>query len=222
VWAAVRHGIAAGTVALIVGLQPVLTALWISLTSRNGDPGGQAVTRMQWAGLALGLLGLALVVGRKLDIGEVDATNLALALLGLASITVGTLYQKRHLAVCDFRTASFVQLAAALLVSAPLALLESGPVRWHPEMLGALGWSVFAMTLGASSLLYLLLQRGAAMQFTSLLYLVPPCTALMAWALFGEPLTAAVLAGMMLTAVGVWLAMREAPVAGRPVRGSLP
>ena len=107
------------------------------------------------------------------------------------------------------RTASFVQLAAALAVSAPLALLETDPVQWHPEFWGAMAWAVLVVTLGGSSLLYMLIQRGEATQVTSVLYLVPPCTALMAWALFDEALTPTLLLGMALTAAGVWLAMRE-------------
>lgn len=207
VWAAVKAGLGAGTIALLVGLQPVLTALWISLHTGGNQPG--AVSVRQWAGLALGLLGLTLVVWGKLGAGEISAFNVALALFALLSITVGTLYQKRHLQPCDVRTASFVQVTAALLASLPLALLETEAVRWHPEMIGALAWSVLALTLGGSSLLYLLIQRGAATQVTSLLYLVPPCTAVMAWLIFGESLTASMMLGMVLTAFGVALVVRD-------------
>jgi len=127
----------------------------------------------------------------------------------LLSITTGTLYQKRHVAPCDVRTASIVQLVAALVVSLPLALLEREAVDWHPAFIGAMAWSVLALTLGGSSLLYLLIQRGAATQVTSLLYLVPPCTAVMAWVVFAESLTAAMLVGMALTALGVALVVRH-------------
>jgi len=194
VWAAVKHGISAGTVSLIVGLQPLLTALWMSV----GAVGSQrrSVSAMQWVGLLLGLVGLVLVVWRKLGVGEVNAVNFALAIAALVAITVGALYQKRYVAPCDVRTAGLVQLLAAFAVSLPLALLESEPLSWHPELIGALAWSVFVLTLGGSSLLYLLLQRGEATRVTSLLYLVPPCTALMAWVLFGELLTPVVFAGM--------------------------
>jgi glycosyltransferase involved in cell wall biosynthesis len=96
----------------------------------------------------------------------------------------------------------------------PIALLEAEPVTWHPHLIGALAWSVLALTLGGSSLLYMLIQRGAATEVTSLLYLVPPCTAAMAWVLFDEPLGAATLAGMALTAIGVALVVRPA----RPTR----
>lgn len=203
VWAAVKAGMAAGTIALIVGLQPVLTAVWVSWTGSEHRIGPR-----QWAGLGLGFVGLLMVVWRKLG-GELDARNLSLALGALVAITVGTLYQKRHVRSNDVRTATLIQLLAALAVTAPLALLETEPVRWHPQLVGALAWSVLALTLGGSSLLFLLIQRGAATRVTSLLYLVPPCTALQAWWLFGEALTPLVLAGLALTAIGVALVVRE-------------
>ncbi|TWO72646.1 DMT family transporter [Caenimonas sedimenti] len=202
VWAAVKSGMGAGLAALLVGLQPVLTAIWIS--TRGGE-----VARRQWGGLALGLVGLLLVVWQKLGLGEVHPLNLAFAGGALLAITAGTLYQKRFVAPCDVRTANLVQLAAAFVVTLPLALLEQEAMRWTGEMIGAMAWSVLALTLGGSSLLYLLIQRGAATAVTSLLYLVPPTTALMAWALFGEPITVLTIAGMALTAVGVSLVVRS-------------
>lgn len=204
VWAAVKAGIGAGTVALVVGLQPVLTAVWLSSTG-----GAHAVSPRQWLGLLLGFGGLMLVVGHKLGAGEVTAFNLALAVFALLSITVGTLYQKRFVKPCDVRTANAVQLIAALAVTAPLAALETGRWQMHPELVGAMAWSVLVLTLGGSSMLYLLIQRGAAAKVTSLLYLVPPCTALMAWALFGEALSGQVLAGIAITAAGVALVVRS-------------
>ena len=208
VWAAVKAGMGSGLSALIVGFQPVLTAIWLSAL------GGQ-VSRRQWGGLLLGFLGLILVVWRKLqDSMEVTTWTLSLALLALFSITIGTLYQKRHVQPCDVRTANTVQLLAAALVTLPLVGLESEAVQWHPSLLGAMAWSVLGMTLGGSSLLYMLIQRGAAASVTSLMYLVPPCTALMAWFLFGEPITATTLVGIVLTAVGVSLVVRT-PAARR-------
>jgi drug/metabolite transporter (DMT)-like permease len=204
VWAAVKAGIGAGTVALIIGLQPVLTAIWLSL------PGGAgAISRREWLGLVLGLGGLMLVVGHKLGVGEVTAFNFGLAVFALLSITVGTLYQKRFVKPCDVRTANAVQLGAALLVTTPLAVLEGGTWQMHPQLVGAMAWSVLVLTLGGSSMLYLLIQRGAAAKVTSLLYMVPPCASLLAWWLFGEPLSAQVLAGIAVTAVGVALVVRS-------------
>ena len=205
VWSAVKSGIGAGTVALIVGLQPVLTALWVTwAVSRNAaDPPGARVKTRQWFGLALGLGGLVLVVWHKLGGGEVTPVNLTYAVLGLLAITTGTLYQKRFVAACDVRTASAIQLAAALAVTLPLAMLEAEPLAWHPQLIGAMAWSVLVLTLGGSSLLYLLIQRGAATSVTSLMYLVPPCTAVLAWLLFDEQVTVTMLVGMGLTVSGV-------------------
>jgi len=204
VWAAVKAGMGSGLVALIVGLQPVLTAFWLSST-------GGHVTRRQWAGLALGFTGLVLVVSRKFGAGgEANVFNLSLAIFALLSITTGTLYQKRHVTRCDVRSANAVQLLAALAVTLPIALLETESVQWTGEFVAAMAWSVLALTLGGSSLLYILIQRGAATAVTSLLYLVPPTTALMAWVLFSEPITAVTLAGIALTALGVSLVVRTA------------
>ena len=206
VWSAVKAGIGAGTVALLVGLQPVLTAIWTALTT--WDAAQARLSARQWFGLLLGLAGLVLVVWPKLGGGEVTAWNLALAVFALVGITVGALYQKRFVAPCDVRSASAVQLLAAFVVTAPLAALEAEPIVWHPHMIGAMAWSVLVLTLGGSSLLYMLLQRGAATRVTSLMYLVPPCTALMAWALFGESFTPQMLLGMFLTVTGVALVVR--------------
>lgn len=204
VWSAVKMGLSAGTTALIVCLQPVLTAIFLEWHGGRGR-----VRPLQWIGLACGLAGVVVVVWDKLGLGEAHAVNLGLAVLALLSITAGTLYQKRHVGPTDVRSAGVVQMGAALFVSLPLALMEHEPVVWHPEMVTALAWSVLALTMGASSLLYLLIQRGAAMKVASLFYLVPPCTALMAWALFGEPLSWGLLVGLTLAAVGVSLVQRS-------------
>lgn len=213
VWAAVKAGMGSGLSALIVGLQPVLTAVWLSST-------GNKVSSRQWLGLLLGFAGLVLVVSRKFGAGspgdEANVLNLSFAVLALGCITVGTLYQKRFVTTCDVRSANTVQLLAALLVTLPLALLELEPMRWtldgglNVALAGAVVWSVLGLTVGGSSLLYLLIQRGAAASVTSLMYLVPPCTALLAWLLFAEPINAVTLAGIALTALGVSLVVRPA------------
>lgn len=197
VWAAVKAGMGSGLSALIVGLQPVLTALWLAAT-------GGRVTVRQWAGLLLGFAGLVLVVSRKFGQGaEADWLNMSLAIGALLSITIGTLYQKHFVKPCDVRSANAVQLMAALCVTLPLAALESEVIRWNLELAGAMAWSVLALTLGGSSLLYLLIQRGAAASVTSLMYLVPPVTAFIAWLLFAESITWVTLMGTALTAAGV-------------------
>lgn len=203
VWAAVREGMGAGLVALLVGIQPVLTAVWLSFH-------GGRISQRQWVGLGLGFAGLVLVVLRKLGQGgEVSVLTMALTLMALVSITAGTLYQKRFVAPCDVRSASAVQMAAALLVTLPFAALESESIQWNLHSGGAMAWSVLALSLGGSSLLYMLIQRGTATAVTSLLYLVPPCTAVMAWLLFSEPITLVTVLGIALTAVGVSLVVRN-------------
>ncbi len=207
VWAAVKVGMGSGLSALIVGLQPVLTAFWLS--SRGGH-----VSRRQWQGLVLGFIGLAMVVSRKLEGGiEVTPWSLTMAVMALCSITTGTLYQKHFVQPCDVRSANAVQLMAAFVVTLPIALLESETVQWNVEMMGAMAWSVLGLTLGGSSLLYILIQRGAAASVTSLMYLVPPTTAVMAWFLFSEPITLVTLLGIAVTAIGVSLVVRPPKIA---------
>jgi drug/metabolite transporter (DMT)-like permease len=203
VWAAVKMGMPAGLAALIVCLQPVLTATWLSWRSP-----AHRVTSRQWVGLWLGLGGLTLVLWRRMQGGEIGAASLALAVGALLSITVGTLYQKRFVAPVDVRSANLVQLIAALAVTLPLALFEREAMHWNAHLWSAMAWSVLALTLGGSSLLYLLIQRGAATEVTSLLYLVPPCTALMAWIGFGEAVTPIMWVGMALCATAVFLVRR--------------
>ena len=202
VWSAVRAGMGSGLVALLVGLQPVLTGVWLSMR-------GGSITRRQWAGLVLGLTGLVLVVSRKFgDGGEVTPQTLSLAVAALLSITVGTLYQKRFVGPCDVRSASVAQFAAAVVATLPLALMETAPIVWNAHSIGAMVWSVVVLSLGGSSLFYILIQRGSAAAVTSLLYLVPPTTAIMAWLLFSEPITAMTLLGTAITALGVSLVVR--------------
>ena len=219
VWIAVKGGMGSGLTALVVGLQPVLTALWVawlgaSSASNSGQPVQAvqpAVTPRQWIGLILGFGGLVLVVARKFGVGsEVTALTLGCAVFALLSITAGTLYQKRFVQPADVRSANAIQLGAALLVTLPLSLLEQEAIVWNPSFVGAMAWSVLALTLGGSSLLYLMIQRGAATSVSSLMYLVPPTTAMMAWVLFNESITFTTLVGTALTALGVSLVVRPA------------
>jgi drug/metabolite transporter (DMT)-like permease len=201
VYVGISFGVEAGVSALIVGLQPLLTAALAGVVL------GERVTARQWAGLGLGLLGVALVLGRKLGEGPGDALGSLACVAALLGTTAGTLYQKRHCAGMDLRTGNVVQFAAAGLVTALLALLfEDGHIVWTADFVFALLWLVFVLSLGAVSLLYVLIRRGAAAQVASLFFLVPPCTALMAWPLFGETLGPVALIGMVLTAAGVAMA----------------
>ncbi len=212
VWAAVKGGMGSGLSSLIVGVQPVLTAIWLSAVAGTEH----RVSGRQWLGLLLGFAGLVLVVWNKLTHGSagdhVTFINMAWALVALVAITAGTLYQKQFVKPCDVRSANAVQLLAAALVTAPLAWLEHDSVQWNAEVIGAMAWSVLGLTLGGSSLLYLLIQRGAAASVASLMYLVPPTTAVIAWVLFDEPITLGIVFGTALTALGVSLVVRPVKV----------
>lgn len=199
VFAAIHQGLSAGQIALIVGLQPLLTAPLSALLL------GERIRRIQWLGLVLGFGGVVLVVGRRISGGGSDVA-LALAVMALISITLGTLYQKRFVPSFDLWTGSAWQFAASLLVVGPLALvLESGRIAWTADLVFALAWLTLVLSIGAISLLHLLIRRGAATRVSALFYLTPPTTALMAWLMFDERLDATALAGMALCAAGVWM-----------------
>lgn len=213
VWVAVAQGMPAGVTALVVNLQPVLTALvaWFA---------GQRLSLRQGTGLALGFLGVALVVSSRLTAEGVSWATLGLTVLALLAITSGTLYQKRFCPEFDLRTGQFVQFAASIVVTVPFALaFESFRFDWTPQLVGALAWSVLVLTGGGISLLFLMLRRGAAAQVTSYFYLVPGVTAVMAWLMFGETLGPAAVAGMGVSIVGVAMATRPArPPRSAPAR----
>jgi drug/metabolite transporter (DMT)-like permease len=212
VWVAVKGGMGSGLVALIVGFQPILTALWLSSQDAKSpqNPNAVLVSKRQWLGLFLGLVGLLLVVARKLGVtNEVTQLTFIAAAFALVSITVGTLYQKHYVAATDVRTANVIQLGAALVLTLPFALFESEAITWNASFVGAMAWAVLALTLGGSSLMFMLIQRGAGTAVTSLLYLVPPTTALMAWLLFDEVITYTSVLGMVLTAIGVSLVLQS-------------
>lgn len=203
VFVAISLGMPAGVAAVIVGLQPILTAF---LSEHMVD---ERATRRQWTGLALGFLGVVTVVWTKMSLGAVTWASAFFSVLALVSITVGTLYQKRHLGRVDMRTNSVLQFSAALAVTLPFAMLtETMEVQWTPQFLLALGWMVFGLSLGAVFLLFFLIRRGAATAVASLIYLCPPVTAVLAWLVFGEVYTPWAAAGMVLTAAGVWLAVK--------------
>ena len=205
VFTSIHHGLPAGIASLVVGMQPLLTALgagWLL---------GERVTRRQWLGLMLGFAGVAMVVSGKF--GHVALAQLGAMLLpalaALFGITLGTLYQKRFCPGFDLRTGSVLQFIPTLALTAMLAAsTESMTIDWNPHFAFALGWLVLVLSLGAVSLLNVLIRSGNAVNVASLFYLTPPCTALMAWALFGETLGAVALVGMALAVSGVAMARR--------------
>ena len=199
VWCAIALGMPAGLASLIVGLQPVLTALVAPAI-------GERVSTRQWIGFALGFAGVGLVVANKIVVISLSIPSIALAVLALLSITIGTLYQKRKCPSFDLRAGSLVQFIASMVIVLPLALaFETWNVRFTPQFLGALAWSVLVLSIGGMSLLFPLLRRGEATRVASMFYLVPPVTALMAWAMFGERFTALAMLGMAAAVIGVAL-----------------
>ena len=204
---AIANGMSAGMAAMLVGLQPIVTVLlargWL----------GERVVPRQWLGLALGLAGVWLVVRHKVAFTD-DPTALIAIFMALAGISVGTLYQKRYCSHIDLRCGAVIQFTTCAIAYAPIVFLfEHTPVRWTPELLFAISWSVVVLSVGAISLLYWLLRHGAASNVAGLFFLVPAVTAVMAWLLFDEQLGALAIAGMVLISVGVALARqtKDAP-----------
>lgn len=202
VFVAIGMGLPAGVTALVVGLQPLLTA------TLAGRLLGEAVLPRQWLGLGCGFAGVALVVTQKLG------TDFALAALwpalaALLGITAGTLYQKRFCPHFDWRSGAVAQFLPSAVVTGAVVFATGGfRIEWVGEFVFALGWLVLVLSIGAISLLNWLIRHGSAVNVASLFYLTPPTTALLAWLLFGETLSAGALAGMALAVWGVSLARR--------------
>ena len=207
VWTAIKLGMPAGISALIVGLQPVLTAF---LAARVAEQ----VSARQWLGLIFGFSGVAIVLSDKLGFEGVTVWGVLLCFMALISFTAGTLYQKRFCPMFDLRAGTMIQYAASMVVTAVLMLaFEPMHVIWSNEMIGALVWSVLFLSIGAMSLWFVLLRQGAATRVSSLIYLTPPTVAVMAWILFDEALSLWVALGTLVTVIGVWLVTRTRPVA---------
>ena len=208
VWCAIKLGMPAGLSALIVGMQPVLTAFAAPLI-------GERVRPRQWIGLIFGLCGVALVVANKITVIGLTWGSIALCVMALLSITIGTMYQKRYCPHFDLRTGTIIQFAASCVVVVPLAMIfeDFSPalqtVEWTPSFIAALLWSVVALSIGAIFLLFALIRKSAATRVTSLLYLTPPTTALMAWAAFGEVFSLIGIAGMLLAVIGVAFVVKK-------------
>lgn len=199
VWVAIRMGLSAGLAALIVNMQPVLTACLFFLT-------GEKITKRQMLGVAVGFAGVVIVLAAKLATANFLSVPLLLCVIALIGNTLGVIYQKRRVPRFDLRSGQVIQFGASLLVTLPFALaLESFNVRWTSDVVIAMLWSVFILSGIGISLMFYLLRTGSATQVTSTMYVVPALTAVLAWALFDEQLTWNVIAGMIVTLVGVYL-----------------
>ncbi|MEM1382869.1 MAG: DMT family transporter [Pseudomonadota bacterium] len=206
VFIAIDLGLEAGVAALIVGLQPVLTAFLA------GQVLGDKLRGAQWLGMALGFGGVALVVARKLGEGIGDWRGVGFCAAGLLAICLASILQKTRAGDHPLRAAAMVQFAAAAVTSALAALIfETGSIRWTGDLVFAMAWLVLVLSVGAVSLLLILIRRGAAAEVASLFFLVPASTALIAWALFGEVMGPVELAGIAVAAFGVLLVNRPKP-----------
>jgi drug/metabolite transporter (DMT)-like permease len=203
VFIAIKQGLPAGVTALVVGMQPLLTAFgagWLL---------GEKVDGRQWAGLGLGFVGVALVVSGKFGEASALGPMLIPAVIALLGITAGTLYQKRFCAKFDLRSGSVIQFVPTAVVTViAVALFEDYQLEWTGEFMFAMGWLVLVLSLGAVSLLNLLIRSGSAVNVASLFYLTPPMTALIAFVIFGENLTLTATFGMLLAVSGVYLVAR--------------
>jgi drug/metabolite transporter (DMT)-like permease len=205
VFTAISQGVPAGISALIPGLQPILTS---TLANRFM---GEKVSPLQWLGLPLGLLGVLMVLHDRRIVAEGSVLGWIASFVSLIGITLGTLYQKRFCGGIDWRTGNTVQYAGACLLFGVAAFaFETRVIHWSGELIFAIAWLVFVLSIAAVALMYWLIRRAAATSFASLFYLVPAVTALFAYVLFGEKLDLLSVAGMGVCAAGVVLANRGA------------
>lgn len=200
VFVALAQGVPAGISALIPGLQPILTA------TLAGRFLGERVTALQWGGLALGLIGVLLVLNDRNVTMTGTTLGWAASVVSLLGITLGTLYQKHHGGSIDWRSGNLVQFAGSAVIFAIAAYaFESRPIDWTIQFVLALGWSVIVLSVLTVALMYWLIRRIPASRAASLFYLVPATTAVIAWLMFNETLNALAVAGVALCAIAVFL-----------------
>ncbi|MGI8626907.1 MAG: DMT family transporter [Geodermatophilaceae bacterium] len=205
---AIDQGLPSGVSAVIVSLQPVVVA---ALANRFL---GERLSRLQWLGLVLGVVGVVLVLAPGLldarVSGDFPLQGVAACLVALAAGTAGTIHQKRHGDGIPLVSGTAMQYLAAAAVLTVLSFgFETQAIDWTVEFSLAMVWLVLALSLGAVLLLLFLLKRGSASGVSSLFYLVPPATAIEAYLLFGEELAPVSIAGVGVTALGVALALRK-------------
>jgi drug/metabolite transporter (DMT)-like permease len=203
VFVGISHGVPAGVAALIVGLQPLLTA------ALAGPVLSERVTAREWAGLILGLVGVIMVVAERVTLGAGDALGIGSVFGALIGITAGSLYQKRFGTGASLAAGTSIQLAVCAAVFAPLAIaLEDFAIHWTPTLIATWAYLTLVLSVGMMPLYYLLIRKSAAAKVASLMYLVPPLTAAIAYVAFDEQLGVLALAGMAVAALGVALVNR--------------
>lgn len=202
---AVSHGLPAGIAALVVGLQPLLTALLAFPLL------GETVGACKWIGIVLGFGGALLVLEPRLavDVADITVGPLIAVFAAMLGITLGTIWQKRTGATADIRTNAAAQFIGAAVVTIPVVLLtEKGRFEMVWQNWVGLLWSSLGLSVGAISLLLFLIRRGSVASVASLFYLVPPVVAVLAYLLFDETLNRLQVAGMLVAAAGVGIASR--------------
>jgi drug/metabolite transporter (DMT)-like permease len=201
---AAARGVSVGLIALVIGTMPIVTAL-MNLAA------GEAIRALQWLGFACGFAGVALAVGEgiRLD-SSAGLAAYAAVFLSLLAVSAGTLYQKRLGSSVDVRSGLTVQHLAATLLLLPLALGEGLRFDASAGALGTLAWLVGVNSVGGFALFFVLLRRGALHQVAALFFLMPPVTALMDYLVLGDPLSLYQAGGIVLAALGVYLATRPA------------
>ena len=198
-----KLGMSAGAVALVTSQQPILVGLLAPVLA------GERVGALRWVGLALGSAGAVLVILARGSVAIASPWALAFALLALACITGGTLWEKRFGTDVHPVGANLVQYAVGLAVSAPLAFaLEPMHVHWSAGLAGSLAYLVICNSLIAISLLLAMVRHGEASRVSALFFLIPPATSLIALAVLGETIGALAWPGMALAAAGLYLVMR--------------
>jgi drug/metabolite transporter (DMT)-like permease len=196
----IANGTPAWMAALIVGLNPLLTAVLA------GAYLGERVSARQWAGFGLGFAGVGLVIWQGAATGAGPLPGTLVLILGLFAFTGGTLYQKRHGGAADLRSGQAIQLAASVLLVGILAVVfEEREIAWTGDFILALSWLSLVLSVGMFSLLFVLIRRHALTRVASLFFLVPPLVALETHYLFGEAMTGQDAAGMALAVLGVAL-----------------
>lgn len=205
---AISRGMPAGLSALIVGLQPLITAILA------GSLLGERIMPRHWAGLAAGFAGVVIVLAPKLGAigGGVTGATLAASFVAVAGMSAGTIWQKRFLGDSDLVAGTCWQYAGGALVMIVLSFaFETRRFTLNGELVFAMAWLVLVLSIGAIVLLMIMIRDGEMSKVASLFYLVPAVTALIAWALFGEELTLVQIGGMALATFGVALATRRSP-----------
>jgi len=207
VFVAIDLGLSAGALAVITGLQPLLTGIVAASAF------GESVTRRQWSGLVLGLGGVALVVSEKAVFEGTPRLAFVAAFLCLISITCGAIYQKRFCPDENIPAMTAIQLCLSAVICAAVSLtIETGAVDWTGELIIAIGWQVIFLSAVATALLYWLLRQGETTRMTGLFYLMAPTTALMGWLMFGETFGPLGAAGLLVAVAGFWLVFRRRAV----------